>query len=273
MALVMITHDMGVIAETAKRIMVMYAGQVMEERAAGATCSPRPQHPYTAALLAALPEHSHDGRLATIPGVVPGLYDRPRGCLFSPRCAYATEHSRERPTRSSPMGRRADPLLIIRWVTRAAKHGCQPIIPSRAGRSHREHPCHRSANLKRVYEIRRGLFKEPGRLQAVGGVSFALQPGKTLAVVGESGCGKSTLARMATLIETPTEGTLNLDGIDAINPPAGKARRCGAPCSWCSRTPTARSIRARRSGAILEEPLAINTSPDRRRAHASGRAP
>ncbi|KAB0268677.1 ABC transporter ATP-binding protein [Microvirga brassicacearum] len=94
MALVMITHDMGVIAETAKRIMVMYAGQVMEERAADDLFR-SPQHPYTAALLAALPEHSHDGRLATIPGVVPGLYDRPRGCLFSPRCAYATEHSRE----------------------------------------------------------------------------------------------------------------------------------------------------------------------------------
>ena len=94
MALVMITHDMGVIAETAKRIMVMYAGQIMEERSAEDLFA-SPQHPYTAALLAALPEHSHDGRLATIPGVVPGLYDRPRGCLFSPRCAYATAHSRE----------------------------------------------------------------------------------------------------------------------------------------------------------------------------------
>ena len=61
-------------------------------------------------------------------------------------------------------------------------------------------------NLKRVYEIRRGLFKEPGRLQAVGGVSFTIEPGRTLAVVGESGCGKSTLARMVTLIEKPTDG-------------------------------------------------------------------
>mgnify|MGYP001164625218 CR=1 FL=1 len=93
MALVMITHDMGVIAETAKRIMVMYAGQIMEERAAEDLFA-SPQHPYTAALLAALPENSEGGRLSTIPGVVPGLYDRPKGCLFSPRCLYATEHSR-----------------------------------------------------------------------------------------------------------------------------------------------------------------------------------
>jgi dipeptide transport system ATP-binding protein len=93
MGLVMITHNMGVVADTAQRVMVMYAGQIMEERSA-ADLFESPQHPYTAALLAALPERSEGGRLATIPGVVPGLYDRPKGCLFSPRCAYATEHSR-----------------------------------------------------------------------------------------------------------------------------------------------------------------------------------
>jgi dipeptide transport system ATP-binding protein len=93
MGLVMITHNMGVVADTAKRVMVMYAGQIMEERSS-VDLFASPQHPYTAALLAALPERSEGGRLATIPGVVPGLYDRPKGCLFSPRCAYATEHSR-----------------------------------------------------------------------------------------------------------------------------------------------------------------------------------
>ncbi|MCC2652238.1 MAG: dppD [Microvirga sp.] len=93
MGLVMITHNMGVVADTAQRVMVMYAGQIMEERSA-VDLFASPQHPYTAALLAALPERSEGGRLATIPGVVPGLYDRPKGCLFSPRCAYATEHSR-----------------------------------------------------------------------------------------------------------------------------------------------------------------------------------
>jgi dipeptide transport system ATP-binding protein len=94
MALVLITHNMGVVAETAQRIMVMYAGQIMEERNVDALFA-NPQHPYSAALLSALPERSeHATRLATIPGMVPGLNDRPKGCLFSPRCAYATEHSR-----------------------------------------------------------------------------------------------------------------------------------------------------------------------------------
>ncbi|MES2941596.1 MAG: ABC transporter ATP-binding protein [Pseudomonadota bacterium] len=94
MALVLITHNMGVVSEMAQRIAVMYAGQIMEERDSQALFN-TPQHPYTEALLAALPERS-DGstRLATIPGMVPGLYDRPTGCLFGPRCAYATEHCR-----------------------------------------------------------------------------------------------------------------------------------------------------------------------------------
>jgi len=93
MALVLITHNMGVVAEMAQRVAVMYAGQVVEQRSAAALFG-SPQHPYTAALMAAMPERS-DGsaRLANIPGVVPGLFDRPTGCLFAPRCTFATEHS------------------------------------------------------------------------------------------------------------------------------------------------------------------------------------
>jgi dipeptide transport system ATP-binding protein len=91
MALVLITHDMGVVAETAERVMVMYAGQAVEQQPVE-TLFADPRHPYTAALLDALPERSAGKRrLATIPGVVPGLDDRPRGCLFHPRCRFATE--------------------------------------------------------------------------------------------------------------------------------------------------------------------------------------
>ena len=95
MALVLITHDMGVVAETAHRIMVMYAGQQMEMQPA-ARLFERPRHPYTAALLNSLPERSTGRkRLSTIPGVVPGIEDRPTGCLFSPRCSYADERCRQ----------------------------------------------------------------------------------------------------------------------------------------------------------------------------------
>src|SRR5437764_2595146 len=89
MALILITHNMGVVSDTTERVAVMYAGQIMEERSTQSLFA-SPQHPYTAALLAARPEASDGGRLETIPGVVPGAFDRPRGCLFSPRCTYAT---------------------------------------------------------------------------------------------------------------------------------------------------------------------------------------
>jgi dipeptide transport system ATP-binding protein len=91
MALVLITHDLGVVAEVAQRVLVMYAGQIVES-AASAELFAAPRHPYTEALLASLPErNAGNRRLASLPGVVPGAYDRPRGCLLSPRCPYVRE--------------------------------------------------------------------------------------------------------------------------------------------------------------------------------------
>jgi len=94
MALILITHDMGVVAETARRVAVMYAGQVVETRPVRDLFT-RPQHPYTGALLDALPERAlGKRRLPTIPGVVPGIGDRPHGCLFNPRCQFAQDKCR-----------------------------------------------------------------------------------------------------------------------------------------------------------------------------------
>ncbi len=90
MALVLITHDMGVVAETAQRVSVQYAGQKVEEQSVG-TLFADAHHPYTHALLSALPERANSRRLPSIPGVVPGQFDRPAGCLFSPRCSFADE--------------------------------------------------------------------------------------------------------------------------------------------------------------------------------------
>ncbi len=98
MGLVLITHSMGVVAETAERVSVQYAGQKVEEQKV-ADLFRDPHHPYTAALLSALPERATGRKLPSIPGVVPGQFDRPTGCLFSPRCAFATDLCR----RSVPM--------------------------------------------------------------------------------------------------------------------------------------------------------------------------
>ena len=107
MGLVLITHDMGVVAETAQRVQVMYAGQVMEEQPAAALFR-HPRHPYTAALLDALPERAEGKpRLPTIPGVVPGADDRPAGCLFSTRCTFRTARcDAERPALAGAFGAR-----------------------------------------------------------------------------------------------------------------------------------------------------------------------
>jgi dipeptide transport system ATP-binding protein len=96
MALVLITHDMGVVAETAERVSVQYAGQKVEEQPVRRLFHD-PHHPYTSALLAALPERATARRLPSIPGVVPGQFDRPKGCLFSPRCHLATDLCRMTP--------------------------------------------------------------------------------------------------------------------------------------------------------------------------------
>ncbi len=112
-------------------------------------------------------------------------------------------------------------------------------------------------DLAQTYEIGRGLFRKPARLQAVAGVSFAIAPGRTLAVVGESGCGKSTLARMVTLIERPSEGELVIDGLDAGSP--SERARLRQTVQLVFQNPYG-SLNPRKTvEAILGAPLAINT--------------
>jgi dipeptide transport system ATP-binding protein len=113
--------------------------------------------------------------------------------------------------------------------------------------------------LRQVYRIKRGMLREPAQLQAVGGISFTIEEGRTLAVVGESGCGKSTLARMVALIEKPTDGTLVLGGIDAVNPPADRRRDLRQAVQLVFQNPYGSLNPRKKVGTVLEDPLAINT--------------
>lgn len=102
MSLVLITHDMGVVAETAERVAVQYAGQQVEKQPVRGLFS-EPHHPYTQALLDSLPERSQSKILPSIAGVVPGQFDKPVGCLFSPRCKYATDLCKTKPPVAASM--------------------------------------------------------------------------------------------------------------------------------------------------------------------------
>jgi dipeptide transport system ATP-binding protein len=128
MGLVLITHDMGVVAETADRVIVQYAGQEMETNRTRELFAD-PHHPYTAALLAALPERANGRRLPAIPGVVPGPFDRPRGCVFSPRCAFVFDacHDAEPPPAQPSLGRARCLTPLVRGVPSALElEGSEP---------------------------------------------------------------------------------------------------------------------------------------------------
>lgn len=220
MALVLITHDLALVAEAAHKIIVMYAGQVVETGAAQDIFR-APRHPYTQAPLRALPEFAQDkARLASLPGVVPGKYDRPSGCLLNPRCPYATDKCRAE-----------EPELNLLEGGRQSK--CHYPLDD-AGRPGYEYakaaaqqPLLQAIDLKKHYPVKKGMFAPERLVKALDGVSFTLERGKTLAVVGESGCGKSTLGRLLTMIEIPTGGELYYQGQDLLkhDPQAQKLRR------------------------------------------------
>jgi dipeptide transport system ATP-binding protein len=114
-------------------------------------------------------------------------------------------------------------------------------------------------DLRQVYRIGRGLFRQPDQLHAVAGVSFSIQPGRTLAVVGESGCGKSTLARMIALIEAPTSGRLALGGVDVLSASPQQRRELRQAVQLVFQNPYGSLNPRKKVGSILEGPLEINT--------------
>ena len=115
-------------------------------------------------------------------------------------------------------------------------------------------------DLQRVYAVRRGLFRAPSHLRAVGDISFRIERGRTLAVVGESGCGKSTLARMVALIEKPTAGSLRLVGHDAVDPPHERRRELRQAVQLVFQNPYGSLNPRKKIATVLEDPLAINTT-------------
>jgi len=127
-------------------------------------------------------------------------------------------------------------------------------------------------DLRRTYAIRRRMFEAPAELHAVGGISFTLGAGRTLAVVGESGCGKSTLGRVVALLEPPTAGTLAITGLDAVHVKPARQRALRTSVQMVFQNPYGSLNPRKKIGAILEAPLAINTGLDPPARSARARA-
>ena len=217
-AMILITHDLGVVAEMADDVMVMYAGQPVEYGDVE-TVFHRPQHPYTRGLLNSLIRLSDDreSQLKPIPGTPPDVLDMPEGCRFRARCGYAVERcENEAPAlRSGPDGH----PVACHHVDKA--HGLpEGVAPMSA-------PLLEVRDLVKHFalERKRLLQLHPDRLRAVDGVSFDVARGDTLGLVGESGCGKSTTARLILRLIEPTSGSVTLEGVDVLGSSGGDLRR------------------------------------------------
>ena len=227
-SVLLITHDMGVIAETADRVAVLYSGEVVETGPVESVLS-RPQHPYTKGLMGAIPDINAPGLwLEQIKGAMPDPSARPKGCPFHPRCRAATEECRTKRPPLMPMGTsdaacwlasptgRAVPDSIVRFHPK--RRGLEKSIERRNVRLADAPDILSVRELSRTFDVSapwltRILTRTPRRfVRAVDGVTFGVKRGETLALVGESGCGKSTLARLLAGLHAPTAGGISFDG-------------------------------------------------------------
>ena len=254
MGILLITHDLGVVARMAHRIGVMYAGELVEV-ASREEFFHRPQHPYTRALFAALPEVSRRGlKLTTIPGQVPSLSAMPEGCRFADRCAQVTAHCRD----VSPRWRQAgdEHALRCHWdgntkLEKTKRHAVTELDlePAR--------PFLEIADLQVHFPIRRGLLQRTvGQVRAVDGVSLAISAGRTLALVGESGCGKTTVGKALLQLIKPTAGSVRLGGSELVGMSAKRLRSARRHMQMVFQDPFASLNPRMRVGEIIAEGMA-----------------
>ena len=214
MALLLITHDLGIVAKMAHRVGVMYAGEIVE-LADRESFFRAPQHPYSQKLFAALPSpQRRSGELAVIPGQVPPLTRRFASCRFVERCDLAFERCRaEAPELLEPL-----PGHLVRCHLREASPAEPRAEPSGETTVFVPRKEDRSIllgvkDLAVHFPIRRGVLRRTvGMVKAVDGVSFALREGRTLALVGESGCGKTTTGKALLRLIEPTSGSVRYAG-------------------------------------------------------------
>ncbi|GHC67407.1 ABC transporter ATP-binding protein [Streptomyces flavofungini] len=288
MAMILVTHDLGVIANRVDRVAVMYAGKVAEQSDVRGLFA-RPRHRYTEALFAALPERAADRgtELHTIPGLPPSLTVRPTGCRFAPRCSFATQECREREPElelsvepsvepewglvgaapaaagqdaeaakaSPPSGHRFACFHPVPYGDAPAE---QVVTPPPATATEPGEVLLELDALVKEFPLSGGPFaRRRGTVSAVGGVSLSVRRGETYGMVGESGCGKTTLGRIVAGLEEPTAGTVRFDGRDLSGLSRAERRAHRRRIQLMFQDSTAAMDPRMRVGEILREPLVI----------------
>lgn len=226
MSILLITHDLGIAAEMGDRIVVMYAGRIVEQGTAEELFA-RPRHPYTRGLLQSIPplDSVRGERLYAIQGSIPSLSALPEGCLFHPRCEYATERCR---VEAPPLVEQSGGGVACWHAERVA---AEPAVRSKSAALRVEDPAAHeerleaassctdseilfsAEHLRKYYPVKRKSFTAPRTfIRAVDDVSFSIRRKETFGLVGESGSGKSTLGRVLLQMEQATSGKVLFQG-------------------------------------------------------------
>jgi oligopeptide/dipeptide ABC transporter ATP-binding protein len=284
MAMLLITHDMGVIAGHADRVAVMYAGRVVETADVDALFGGM-RHPYSQGLLASIPRLDLDKAqaLPAVAGLPPDLASPPAGCRFAARCPRASRKCR---TEEPPLDGTAGDHVFACWhPVDGPSHGAWgngsparpavPVpqaapVPAPGGAADGTGPQLELRNLVKEYPVETsgGLRRAAAVVHAVSDVSFSVPAGTTFGLVGESGCGKTTIGKMIVALEKPDSGRVTLAGLDVSALRGGELRRRRRDLQLMFQDPHASLDPRMRVGAIVGEPLAIQRAGSRQARQA-----
>jgi peptide/nickel transport system ATP-binding protein len=264
-SLIVITHNLGVVARYAHRVNVMYAARVAE-RGTADDIFLRPRHPYAMGLMRSVPrlDRGRGERLETIEGLPPNLLDPPAGCRFAARCGFKID-----PCAKEPGLAEIEPghYAACHRAGEFASGSLTPPAPAPRPPAHAaaaaregEAPILSVKGLKKFFPIARatGMFARiTAEVRAVNDVSFDIAEGETLGLVGESGCGKTTVGRLILRLETPTGGEIAYQGRDIAGTASGGAEGLRRRVQAIFQDPYS-SLNPRMTvGQIIGEPLMV----------------